>query len=340
MSELKESANGGIARAAALTKTERVEIAKTAADARWSKEMPEILCEGMLPLGNVSIPSYVTTDGQRLISGRGMQEALRLVDEEVPLSGQKPGSRMTRLLNNKKLKPLIFKAKSPDHFLPIKARWKGKIINGYNAEMLADICDGMLAARSEGLTLNARQAIVTAQCEVLMRAFAKVGITALIDEATGYQKLRPADGLRTVFDLILKKELASWFKRFPDEFYENIYKLKGWEWQGMAKNRYQVVAHYTNDLLYERIMPGLPEEFNRRNPKNTKGHRPYKNQQLLNEIGEKLFAQQMFTILAVQRACLNKTRDKWGYFTRMIDEILPKKGKAQQLDLAFPEDES
>ena len=62
-----------------------------------------------------------------------MQEALRLVDEDLPESGQKPGSRMTRLLNNKKLKPLIFKDKSPDHFLPIKARWQGRMINGHNA---------------------------------------------------------------------------------------------------------------------------------------------------------------------------------------------------------------
>jgi hypothetical protein len=58
----------------------------------------------------------VTEDGQRLISGRGMQEALRLVDDS-PSGNQKPGSRMTRLLNNKKLKDLIYKGKSADHFL-------------------------------------------------------------------------------------------------------------------------------------------------------------------------------------------------------------------------------
>jgi hypothetical protein len=43
--------------------------------------------------------------------------------------------------------------------------------------------------------------------------------------------------------------VAAWVKKFPDEFYENIYKLKGWRWPGMSKNRYSVVGHYTNNLV-------------------------------------------------------------------------------------------
>lgn len=335
------SKNGGVARAKALTAEERSAIAKQAAETRWKGEAPEIICEGTLALGSVSIPCYVTHDGQRLISGRGMQEALRLVDENLPESGQKPGSRMTRLLSNKKLKPLIFKDKSPDHFLPIKARWQGRMINGHNAEMLADICEGMLEARRVMTNeMTTRQKIVADQCEILLRAFAKVGITALVDEATGYQKIRPADGLKTYFDQILRKDLAAWFKRFPDEFYENIYVLKGWEWPGMTKNRYSVVAHYTNDLVYERLVPGLKAEFERRNPKNAKGQRSHKHHQWLDEAGEKLFAQQMFTVMAIQRSCLNEAGNKWKKFIKKMDDILPKKGKSVQLELPIPEDVS
>ena len=32
------------------------------------------------------------------------------------------------------------------------------------------------------------------------------------------------------------EELAAWAKKFPGEFYENIYKIKGWPWPGMQKN--------------------------------------------------------------------------------------------------------
>ena len=326
---------GGKARAAILSADERKKIAKMGAFSKWDKSLPTVLLGAKLKLGGIEVDCYVTEEGERLIAGRGMQEVLKLVDENLPSSGQKPGSRLTRLLNNKKLKPLIYKDKSQDQFEPKKRRYQGRLIAGFNAEMLVDICEGILEARSKGLIITARQSIIAAQCELIMRGLAKVGIVALIDEATGYQNLRPADGLRSYFDEILRKDLAAWSKKFPDEFYENIYKLKDWEWPGMGKNRFSIVGTYTNDLIYGRILPGLIEEFEHRNPKNNKGHRGHKHHQWLNdEVGNKLFAQQMFTILAVQRACLKKPSNKWKHFMKMIDEILPRKDD-KQLPLLF-----
>ncbi len=317
---------GGKARAASTSPEERSEIAKKAADARWDKTLPTVLLGAKLTLGGVEVDCYVTEDGERLIAGRGMQDILKVVDDDVP-KAQKAGSRLTRLLNNKTLNPLIYKDKSQGHFSPIKRRYQGRMIAGFNAEMLVDICEGVLEARSNGLIKTPRLSIIAAQCEIIMRGLAKTGIIALIDEATGFQNLRPADGLRTYFDQVLKKDLAVWFKRFPDEFYENIYKLKGWEWPGMGKNRFSVVGKYTNDLVYGRIVPGLQEELEKRNPKNVSGHREHKHHQWLNdEAGDKLFSAQMFTILALQRACLNKAGNKWNHFMSMMDDILPKKG--------------
>ncbi len=57
---------------------------------------------------------------------------------------------MTRFLNNSSIKPLIYKDKSSDHFFPKKRRHLRKTINGYNAEMLVDICEGILDARKSG----------------------------------------------------------------------------------------------------------------------------------------------------------------------------------------------
>ncbi len=61
-------------------------------------------------------------------------------------------------------------------------------------------------------------------------------------------------------------------KKFPDEFYENIYKPKGWIGRGWA-NRYSVVAYYTRDLVYERMAAALLEELEKKSPKNEKGQR-------------------------------------------------------------------
>ena len=320
-----KAAKGGRARAESLTKEEKTNIAKKGAASRWDKSLPTVLLGAKLQLGGIEVDCYVTEDGERLIAGRGMQDILKLVDEDTPRQ-QKPGSRLTRLLNNKTINPLIYKNKNKDHFVPKKRRYLGRGIAGFNAEMLVDICEGMLEARKQGILKTARQSIIAAQCELIMRGLAKTGIVALIDEATGYQKLRPADGLRTYFDQVLRKDLAVWLKRFPDEFYENIYRLKGWEWPGMGKNRFSVVGKYTNDLVYGRIVPGLQDELERRNPKNKNGYRVHKHHQWLNDdAGDKLFSQQMFTILALQRACLNKAGNKWNHFMSMMDDILPRK---------------
>jgi len=321
---------GGLVRAERLTQQQRSEIAKKGAESRWRVEPRTVICAGELKLGDVVVPCYVTQEGQRLISGRAMQDALNLVDN-VPGKAERAGSRLSRLLSNKKINPLIFKGKSADHFSPVKARWQGTVIHGYNGEMLVDICEGMLEARTAGVLSTPRQAIVAAQCEMLMRAFARIGIAGLIDEATGYQSIRPADALKAYLEQILKNELSSWVKRFPDEFYENIYRLKGWVWPGMTKNRYSVVAHYTNDLIYERLAPGLLEELEARNPAGEGGSRKAKHHQWFDQDGEKLFSQQMFTILALQRACLNKGGDRWAHFVGMVNDVLPKKGMSMPL---------
>jgi hypothetical protein len=100
---------------------------------------------------------------------------------------------------------------------------------------LLSVCDIYLDARKAGILLPAQEAIAD-RCEILVRAFSRLGLLALIDEATGYQETRPKDALQEYLNKIISKELAAWAKKFPDEFYENIYKLKGWQWQGMVVN--------------------------------------------------------------------------------------------------------
>lgn len=55
-------------------------------------------------------------------------------------------------------------------------------------------------------------------------------------------------------------------KRFPDEFYIQMFKLKKWEWKDIKINRPGVVGKYTKDLVYSRIAPGVFGELEKRNP--------------------------------------------------------------------------
>lgn len=111
-----------------------------------------------------------------------MQNALKLQEEHET----KSGTRLVRYLNQKTLETFIYKDKSLDHYNPIECYKGNQKINGYEATILADICEAFLEARNN-INLSTRQKIIADQCEILIRGFARVGIVALIDEATGYQ---------------------------------------------------------------------------------------------------------------------------------------------------------
>jgi hypothetical protein len=121
--------------------------------------------------------------------------------------------------------------------------------------------------------------------------------------------------------------------KFPDEFYENIYKLKGWIWPGMQKNRYSVVAHYTRDLVYERLAPGLLEELERKSPKNEKGQRKNKlHDWLTDDIGNPLLAQHLYALMMFQRSAVANGYG-WKKYVKMVDQAMPKRGSNLELPL-------
>jgi len=106
----------------------------------------QIKMEGVLDLAGYKIPCYILDDGTRVLSGRGMQESLKMVDDSE--TGKKSsGARLIRYLGQKSLKPFIYKDKGMVHFEPLICYKGDKKINGYEATILADICDGILEAR-------------------------------------------------------------------------------------------------------------------------------------------------------------------------------------------------
>src|SRR5262249_3751703 len=134
------------------------------------------------------------------------------------------------------LKSLIDKdvtASTKPIFYLTKAGGKGV---GYDAELLPQVCELYLKFRDKSLTqtgkIPSRYSHIIRACDILMRGLARVGIVALVDEATGYQEVRDRRALEAILDRFLRKELAAWAKRFPDEFYQEIFRLRGWEWKG------------------------------------------------------------------------------------------------------------
>jgi hypothetical protein len=333
--EITGRARGGKARAAKLTPEERRDIAKKAADQRWEHgrlALPRVEHSGVLkiPALNMEIPCFVLDDGRRVISGRGMTTAIGMKGRGQGIA-RIAGHRMLESSNNNNLPVAIQN--------PIKFRGGSPKINtpsdGFEATVLQELCEAILIARDKGILKTEQEIRYGQYADILMRSFARVGIIALVDEATGYQVIRPRDALNAYLDMIIRDQLAAWAKKFPDEFYENIYKLKGWVWPGMQKNRFSVVAHYTRDLVYERIAPELLERLEGKTPKDEKGRRKNKMHQWLTEdIGDPMLAQHLHSLVMFQRLALANGYG-WNRFVKMVDKVLPKKGS--NLEFPFPE---
>jgi hypothetical protein len=120
--------------------------------------------------------------------------------------------------------------------------------------VLADRCDAVLAAWRAG-NLTYHQARIADQCEMLVWSFARVGIIALVDEATGYQRQRAKDALSKILEMYISKELASYATVFTDEFYYHLFQLRGWSVVDLTK-RPGYTAELTKNIVYRRLAPG------------------------------------------------------------------------------------
>lgn len=123
---------------------------------------------------------------------------------------------------------------------------------------------------------------IVEQCKILLRGFAEVGITALVDEATGYQEVRDRLALQKILDKYITNEWAKWTKTFPDEFYKELFRLKCVRYPyGDKGNKPSYVGHWTNDVIYKRLAPGVLRELRENNPRRPSGSRQRKHHQHL-----------------------------------------------------------
>jgi len=278
--------------------------------------------EGNLYIGDLSIPCAVLENGERVVSRKGIANLL----------GRKIGGRAyekgtTLIASNLK----EYTTKEFNYIMdnPIKYKSGRQNYSGFKADIIPKTCEIWLKAKDENALTDSQKPIAR-QAEIVMRALAQVGIISLIDEATGYQNVRDSEELRKILDTYLKKEFSSWAKRFPDEFYQHIFRLRNWKWKGMEINRpqAQAVARYTTDLIYARLAPGIHEELKKLNPINpSKGNRRSKHHQwLTEEVGHPQLAQHIYAVMALMRA--SKT---WEEFKRIVDTSLPKQPETLQI---------
>lgn len=317
MSDKKFQSQGGKARAKKLSSARRSEIAKAAADKRWQNDIPEVLCgspDKPMRLGSIELDAYVLDDERRVIIQRGVLSALGM---SQGTAGRGDGDRLSKFLATKSLQSYVTDELSDAITKPVIFRANGTNAYGYEATILADICDIVLQARKDG-ALHRQQEHIADQCEMLLRSFAKVGIIALVDEATGYQYIRQQDALERLLEEFISEELRQWVKTFPGSYFKELCRLRGVPFRPDMRLP-QYFGHLTNDIVYKRLHPQVLKALQERTGRNESGNRPNKLfQYLSDDIGQNKLLQHLGLVIGLMRIS-----DTYEQFKTNLEKAAP-----------------
>lgn len=301
---------------------QRVEVAKKAAEARWS--VPQAMCQGELAIGNLILPCYVLSDERRVFSHKGILAALNLRTGGEGKTGL-GNDRLARFIQTRGMKSRVAEAVAETIRSPFKFRLPSnpesqaeRTALGYEASVLVELCQAILRARDDG-ALHAQQTAVAHRADILIRGFARVGVVALVDEATGFQYVRARRALSEILEQFIAKELATWAKTFDDEYYRQIFRLRDGNAEDIRK-RPGYFGHLTNDIVYSRLGPAILDELQKKNPKTESGHRRARHHQwLTTEIGHPKLREHLAVVTA-----LMKISSTYKEFIDRLDRVAPR----------------
>jgi hypothetical protein len=322
----KHAAKGGKARASILTSDERKRIARAAALARWGvqteqasnmadhppepataepRRLPVAMFPGKLSIGDGKYLCYVLDNRKRVISQREVVRAL---------TKQSKGG-LERYLESTNLKPFISSRIVADQTIQFTIPGNPTTAIGYEATLLLDICDAYLRARDENKLLPT-QVHLAKQAEIITRACAKVGIIALIDEATGYQAFRKKQELQLKLQAFIADEMQEWAKMFPDEFWFELARLEGVHYS--PRSRPLRWGKYVMMFVYDAVDPDVGKELRKKNPD---PHFLQNHHQWLKKFGREAVHDQITKIITIMKLCHDMT-DFRKKFARLFERQL------------------
>lgn len=270
-----------------------------------ANSLPRALYKGLLPIGGVVLQCVVLDNGKRVLPAvsvfkafgrkrRGNRERdpyILLDDRRIQMPPFIAGSNLIPFIDNE----------LGGWIQTIEYQDGAQVIEGYDANVIPAICRLYISARRAG-ELTTRQKPFAVQAEILFDSFARVGIIALIDEATGYQHARSRDALKLLLEQYVTEGLQKWVKTFPDLFFENLDRLYN-NPSTTASKRPQYYGHFINQYIYNPIESGyVKKELNTLNITD-EGKRRAKFHQWLSDFGKSMLTLQIGRIIGNMEIC-------------------------------------
>jgi hypothetical protein len=320
------ASKGGKARASVLTPEQRKEIAVNAVRARWAKAkgipiedvgqvsksmVPSVLTSksepaetfamfhGDLTIGDVVFPCYVLNNGKRVITQR----------EVVGLMTGTAKGGIDRYLQSSSLRGYIDSNHIKEQTVQFRISGVNKSATGYEGTLLIEICEAYLKARDNG-ALSDQHANLIKRAEIIIRACAKIGIIALIDEATGYQKVRAENALKLKLQAFISEDLQEWVRMFPEDFFIQLARLENVHYS--PKSRPIRWGKYVLAFVYAAVDKDVAKALKERIPNPQHGQNLH---QLLKEYGKEKVIAQIYQVLGIMKTCkdMDEFKQKFDY---------------------------
>jgi P63C domain len=258
--------------------------------------IPKATHWGELPIGETTLPCYVLETGERVFSLKGVV---------VGLIGTQ-GGQLAEYLKVRALKEYLPDDLTPDENGDIPALMTfdtgafgvGAMALGLQVEKLIDLCSAYSSAADQGKLTDRQQAIATT-ANAFLRACSKVGIIALVDEATGYQYDREERALQFKLKIFLSEELRKWEKTFPDELWKEFARLTHWDRPLHVRPKYW--GKLVMELVYGYLDQDVCDWLRKHAPKPMKGQNYH--QWLSGQYGLKRLNEHIWMLIGIAKTC-------------------------------------
>lgn len=264
-------------------------------------KLPVARYTGTISLGDAEIGCAVLEDGTRLLTQSDMMRALGRARQAKGRAFYDADVNLPAFLTAKNLKDFVpndlYVTSSQIEFLMPN----GQKAFGYKAELLPQVCEVYLEARDAGALVQS-QLHVARQAELLVRALARVGIVALVDEATGYQRDRGHDALRLLLEKYIAEGLQKWIHTFPDSFFAELDRLYD-NAPTTPRSRPQYYGRFINKYVYDPIEHGyVKAKLNELNITDD-GKRRARFHQWLTDEGRTILTRQIGKVEGIMEMC-------------------------------------
>jgi hypothetical protein len=291
------------------------ERARKAVNERWHSTLPRSKHSGILNIAGQEIACDVLQDGRRVLRhgtfARAMGKAKAKSEDVERANALKIPVFVSANNLTPYLEPIISERGEQILYKGID----GRRFIGYDASLLPEACKVYVRADDAGI-LQKQQKPVAQVCRSMLYGLASVGISALIDECTGYQEFRERNELQQILNKYISEELREWTKKFPNEFFKQIYRIHNWEYPKIG-NHPQCIGKFINKYIYGKLPEGILDELMKKNPSNEYGNRKYRHHQFLSEdIGDDNLKKQIVQTITVMK--LSNNIDQFKEFIEKI----------------------